>query len=317
MVSEKKTPLIAIGTWSWGTGDIGGDKVFGNDLHEKELEPVFDEAMKEGFNFWDTAYAYGIGSSEKILGTVMKKYKREDIIISTKFTPQLAGNENDPVEAMCNGSFERLGIDYIDLYWIHNPADVEKWTPYIIPLFKKGKIKRIGVSNHNLTEIKRVEEILSKEGIHVTAVQNHYSLLYRSSEYGGIIDYCKENKIEFFSYMVLEQGALGGKYSVDNLMPEKSGRGKKYNPLMPKIDKLIKVMEKIGVKYNASVSQIAMAWAVSKGTIPLIGITKTSQVNDIKNVRNIDLTKSDIEELEKKAESISVDTKGGWEKSMI
>ena len=70
---------------------------------------------------------------------------------------------------------------HIDIYWIHNPADVEKWTPYLIPLVKSGKVKRIGVSNHNLAQIKRAEEILSKEGVHIFAVQNHYSLLYRSS----------------------------------------------------------------------------------------------------------------------------------------
>ena len=72
-----------------------------------------------------------------------------------------------------------------------------------IPLVKSGKVRRVGVSNHNLAQIKRAEEILSGEGVHVSAVQNHYSLLYRSSEKACILDYCKENGIDFWAYMVL------------------------------------------------------------------------------------------------------------------
>lgn len=176
---------------------VGGDQVFGSSLGTEELEPVFDAAMKNGLNLWDSAMVYGMGASEEILGTFTKKYAREDVIISTKFTPQIAGNEADPVAAMCEGSLNRFGTDYIDIYWIHNPENVEKWTPYLIPLVKSGKVKKVGVSNHNLAQIKRAEEILSREGIHISAVQNHYSLLYRSSEDAGILDYCKENGITF------------------------------------------------------------------------------------------------------------------------
>lgn len=317
MENNKKLPAIALGTWSWGVGMIGGDQVFGNSLDMNDLKPVFEAAMKEGLNLWDTAVVYGMGASEDILGGLSKKYPRENVIISTKFTPQIAGNEADPVETMCDSSLKRFGTDYIDIYWIHNPADVEKWTPYLIPLVKSGKVKRVGVSNHNLDQIKRVEEILSKEDVHVSAVQNHYSLLYRSSEYAGILDYCKENNITFFAYMVLEQGALSGKYNTKNQLPAGSQRGKTYNPLMPQIEKLIKVMAEIGKKYDASVSQIAMAWAIAKGTTPIIGVTKPSQVEDAANVIQIKLTAEDMEEIETVAESTGVDTKGSWENHMI
>ena len=91
----------------------------------------------------------------------------------------------------------------MDIYWIHNPMDVEKWTPKLIPLAKSDQVKTIGVSNHNLSEIKRASEILAAEGLKISAVQNHFSLLHRSSQQAGILDYCKENGIAFYAYMVL------------------------------------------------------------------------------------------------------------------
>ncbi len=71
---EKKYPKIAFGTWSWGVGSAGGDEIFGNHLGVKELRPVFDAAMKHGFNLWDSAVVYGMGASESILGTFTKEY---------------------------------------------------------------------------------------------------------------------------------------------------------------------------------------------------------------------------------------------------
>ena len=88
------------------------------------------------------------------------------------------------------------------------------------------------VSNHNIKEIRRANEILGEAGFKVSAVQNHFSLLYRSSEKGGVLDYCREQGIEFWAYMVLEQGALSGKYNKENPLPAESDRGKKYNPVL-------------------------------------------------------------------------------------
>lgn len=313
---EKKYPKIAFGTWSWGVGAAGGDEVFGNHLGEKELRPVFDAAMKRGFALWDSAVVYGMGASETILGGFVKEYPREEVIISTKFTPQIAGSGADPVADMCEGSLKRFGTDYIDLYWIHNPADVERWTPYLIPLVKSGKVKRVGVSNHNLAEIRRAEEILSAEGVHVSAVQNHYSLLYRSSEKGGILDYCKERGIDFFSYMVLEQGALSGKYDTKHPLPANSSRGGTYNPLLPKIEKLTEIMREVGTKYGVGAAQIAVAWAIAKGTLPIIGVTKPEQVEDAARAASVSLTAEDMSRIEEAADAADVDTRGSWEHPM-
>lgn len=240
MNTKMNIPAVALGTWSWGVGAVGGNEIFGNNLNEAQLKPVFEAGLQNGLNLWDTAAVYGMGASETILGDFVKEHPRKDVAISTKFTPQIADAASpDPMGAMLATSLVRFGTDYIDLYWIHNPADVEKWTPGLIPLLKSGRVKHVGVSNHNLEQIKRVESILAAEGFGISAVQNHYSLLYRASEDAGILEYCREKGVAFFAYMVLEQGALSGKYDTQNPLPEGSQRAARYNPLMPKIESLV------------------------------------------------------------------------------
>jgi len=307
---------IALGTWAWGAGAFGGDAVFGSKTDVENLKPVFDAAMKAGLNLWDTATVYGMGESEKILGTFVAGEKRETVEVSTKFTPQLAEVYENSVEKMANASIERMGCDYIDIYWIHNPMDVERWTPGLIPLLQSGKVKRVGVSNHNIKEIQRANEILGEVGFKVSAVQNHFSLLYRSSEKGGVLDYCKENGIEFWAYMVLEQGALSGKYNKENPLPEESDRGKKYNPVLPQLEALTNEMTAIGLKYGASCSQIGIAWAIAKGTLPIIGATKERHVVEAAEAAKIELTAEEITRLEQLADATGIDTRGGWEHSM-
>lgn len=308
---------IVLGTWSWGAGFAGGDQVFGNNLGVEELKPVFDEAMANGLNLWDSAVVYGMGASENVLAAFTKACKREEVLISTKFTPQIAGDTENPVADMLAGSLERFATDYIDIYWIHNPADVERWTPMLADLVKSGKVKRVGVSNHNLAQIKRAEEILSKEGVHISAVQNHFSLLYRSSEKAGILDYCKENGIDFWAYMVLEQGALSGKYDTAHPLPAGSQRGDTYNPLLPQIERLVAVMRTVGNKYGITPAQVALAWAIAKGTTPIIGVTKPAQVQDAVRATQVVLTADEMKMLEDAAESTGVDTRGSWENPMI
>ncbi len=307
---------LVLGAWSWGKGAAGGDQVFGNNYGVKELKPVFEEGLKYGLNTIDTAAVYGMGASEEILGSFIKEIDRKNIVISTKFTPQIADGTKEEMLNMFNGSLERLNTDYIDLYWIHNPMNVERYTKELIPLFKTGKIKRIGLSNHNLKEIKLASEILKTEGIKVSAIQNHYSLLHRSSEKAGILDYCKKNGIEFYSYMVLEQGALSGRYSSSHPFAENSERGKVYNPILDKLDNLIAVLSNIGKNHDLNVSQTAISWAIGKGTIPIIGVTKTYQVKEAYEALNVELNQEEMLKLENEASKIKVNTLRDWEKEM-
>ena len=163
MTENEKMPKIALGAWAWGN-----DGTFVGTLTPEQLRPVFDAAMQAGLNLWDTAYAYGMGTSEKVLGEFLRTVPRENYLISDKFIPQCADPAADnAITAMYEISTRLLGTDFMDIYWIHNPVDAPEWTRKLIPLAKSGKIGRIGLSNHSLAEIKEAAEILEKEGLRI------------------------------------------------------------------------------------------------------------------------------------------------------
>ncbi len=311
-----KAPTVALGTWAWGDSGETGDGYFGSRLTQAGLEEVAEKAHAGGFTLWDTAMVYGMGRSETLLGKILKRYARSGYQLSTKFTPQAAGTGDDPVADMLEQSLTRLGTDYIDLYWIHNPADVARWTPHLIPLLRSGKVKHVGVSNHNLSEIELANRILGEAGFRVEAIQNHYSLLYRSSEQAGILDYCRNQGIPFFAYMVLEQGALTGKYSPENPLPKGSSRAAAYNGMLPQLKALTDMLASIGQKQDAAAPDVAIAWAIAKGTTPIIGVTKSDHVDSLVRAGSISLTGDDIAELEALADAADVNTRGWWEKEM-
>lgn len=308
----KQLPKIALGAWAWGN-----DGTFGSDLSAADLKPVFDAAMNASLNLWDTAFAYGMGASEKVLGEFLKNYPRDSYLISDKFTPQCADpNAANAVIDMFENSAKLLGVDTMDIYWIHNPIGAPQWIRKLIPLAKANKIGRIGLSNHNLAEIKEAAAILEADGLKVAAIQNHYSLLNRSSEASGILDYCKENGITFFSYMVLEQGALSGKYDTKHPFPATSDRGKVYNPMLPQLEKLTAGLKEIADKHGVSVAQVPIVWAIAKGTLPIIGVTKVYQVEDALKAAALNLTDEEIKTMEQLANDMSLNVIRYWEKEM-
>lgn len=309
---ENKLPKIAMGTWAWGDKD----GYFGNTMAEDEFRLVFAKGLEKGLNLWDTATAYSNGESERILGSLVNEFGRERVLISTKFTPQMAQMFQNSVEKMCDASLKRMGVDYFDIYWIHNPIGAPEYVKQLIPLLNSGKVKSVGVSNHNLTQIKEANEILHDAGYKLAAVQNHFSLLNRSSESSGILEYCKQNDIVFFGYMVLEQGALTGKYDSKHPFADGSSRAKVFNPMLPKIDVLIQCLRKIASSHGTSASQIATAYAIEKGVLPIIGVTKTYQVEEAIKTIEIKLTAAEIQKLENEADKTGVTSVQFWENKM-
>lgn len=309
----KTLPKIALGAWAWGN-----DGTFGTNYDAATLKPVFDEAMKKGLNLWDTAYAYGMGTSEKLLAEFIKDLPRDTYLISDKFTPQCADpSSNTPMKDMIEMQLKIMGLDHFDIYWIHNTMDAPKWTEELAKYYEgKENVPMIGVSNHNLAEIKEANEILRAHGLKLSAVQNHYSLINRSSEESGILEYCQENDIQFFAYMVLEQGALAGKYDTKHPMPAGSARAQTYNPVLDQLEILNQELNKLADKYNVAPAQIPVAWAISKGTLPIIGVTKVSHVDDAVKAMNVVLSKEDAAELEQVANSLDLNVVRFWEKEM-
>ena len=305
-------PKIALGAWAWGN-----DGTFGGNLTEDVLRPIFDAGMAHGLNLWDTAYAYGMGTSEKVLAGFLKSLPRDSYLISDKFTPQCASSSPSAMSDMIEMQLKLMDLDRFDIYWIHNTWGAPHWTEEAAKYFEgKTDAPMIGVSNHNLAEIKQADEILRAHGLRLGAVQNHYSLINRSSEESGILDYCRENGIVFFSYMVLEQGALSGKYDTHHPMPEGSDRAEIYNPVLDRLETLNAAMKKMADKYGVGTAQIPVAWAVTKGTLPIIGVTKVSHVEDAAKAAAIRLTEGEVRELEQLADTLAINAVRMWEKEM-
>lgn len=247
----------------------------------------------------------------------MRTAPRGSYLISDKFTLQCADpNAENAATAMFDTSAALLGVDAMDVYWIHNPAGAPEWTRKLILLAKSGRIGRIGLSNHNLEEIRETAAILGAERLKISAIQNHYSLLNRSSETSGILDYCKESGVTFYAYMALEQGALSGKHDAAHPFPADSDRGAVCNPMLPKLEKLNACLKEIADAHGVAAAQIPAAWAIAKGTLPIIGVTRVSQVEDAAKAAALELTADEIAEMEALGEAAHLNVIRGWEKEM-
>lgn len=313
-LNEKTIPSYMIGTWAWGQGINGSKMIFGKTYSQEQLMETFRTAYAAGFTFWDTAEVYGMGNAEKLLGQCIAKNitNKEDILISTKHLPG-KNFKKGAVTTAINRSLQRMGIDTIDLYWLHQPYALQENILEMIPSLKTGKIKQIGLSNCNIAQIKEAQRILEKNGLKLAAVQNHFSLLAMDRQ-NEVLAYCRKENVLFFGYMVLEQGALSGKYGVDNPFPRFSMRSLSFGKRkFRKIQKLLDYEKDLAQKYQIDVSQIPIAWAVSKQVIPIVGLTKPSQAKALSSGTQIKLTSGEIENLEFLSRESGVTCKGSWE----
>ncbi len=243
---------VMIGTWAWGSGYNGSKMIFGKGYDEEALKSTFEMAVELGFLKWDTAAVYGMGSCERLLGKLIKG--RNDIFISTKYFPNKKF-KSGALEKSFAESMERLGVKYADLFWIHKPNNLLDNLNETVPLMKDGRIRSIGISNVSLNDIKTAESFLDEQGLKLSAVQNHFSLLRNDQQ--PIIDYCNKKGITYYAYMVLEQGALAGRYNAEKHFPTFSMRNLAFpKSKFRKIERLLGMMKDIADKHGIDRSQI-------------------------------------------------------------
>ncbi|UCG09773.1 MAG: aldo/keto reductase [Dehalococcoidia bacterium] len=294
---------IGVGTWAWGSRILWG---YGRDYTEADLVSVYEESLKSGVNFFDTAEIYGMGNSEEILGHCFQK-SRADIspVIATKFFPFPWRLGKNALRQALVASLKRLGLNRVELYQIHQPVNINKWLNAIADVYEEGLINAVGVSNYNPEQLKRAFDILENRRIKLASNQVHYSLIHRQNETNGLLSLCQELKVTFLAYSPLAQGVLTGKYTPQN-PPRGILRSRRYRrAVLERWQPLIKVMTKISEE-NAgkTLAQIALNWVLSKGAIPVVGAKNITQIKD--NIAALDwqLSDKDVARLDKAANTM-------------
>jgi len=289
-------PSAVVGTNSWGSAAYG-KMLRGESVGVDTIRACFERAKERGLLIFDLAQDYGLGKAQKMIG----EFGTEDVIISAKFTPT-GSYKSGQVRKSFEKDLQDFNRDYVDIYWLHLPSDIEANLSEIIDLYKEGKIKHIGISNFTLEECVKAKAILDKAGIPLYGVQNHYSLINREWEKNGLVDWCFRNGISFWAWAVLEEGMLTDpkvktKMSLMKLM---------FNRKKRKLHSLYQLMEKVGEAHEITIPQVAMAFCASKGIVPVCGCRKPYQVDQLLDAVSVCLSDSEIKSLENEADKLNV-----------
>lgn len=275
-----------------GTNKVGGHNLFKN-LKDEDGYAVVKEAIDSGITTLDTAYVYGVGRSEEIIGDAIQNYDRSKLVIATKGAQDPDNdlkNNNDPefLKKAVDDSLKRLKTDYIDIFYIHFPDEKTPKNEAVAALNelkKAGKIRAIGVSNFSLDQIKEANQ----EGL-VDIVEDNYSLLHRDAE-KELFPYLRKNNISFVPYFPLASGLLTGKYNAAD--------AKKFSQYTPaQFDKVLAAIDsvrKLAKKYDATVAQVVLAWYMKNPDISIVipGARKPEQVEQNVKALNVDLGNTD------------------------
>lgn len=296
---NKNNISAVIGTNSWG-GKLYGKIIRGNYVPENVIKDAMKEAKDCGLVTYDLARDYGFGKAQKMIG----EFGTKDIIISAKYTP-FKHYKKGCVRKSLMKDLDDFKRDYVDIYWLHLPTDIEKHLLEIIELYKEKKIRYIGVSNFNLEECKKAKNILEKNGIPLLGVQNHYSILCRDWEKNGLLNWCQKNGILFWGWAVLEEGLL-----IDPRNKKKSLMNFLFNRKVKKLTNLYKVMISVARRHDIKVPQVAIAFCASKGVIPMVGCRKPEQVHDLSHAADIRLSDNEIKKLEEAADMTNIKIMG-------
>lgn len=272
-------PELGIGAWSWG------DTLFwsyGKTHNDRDVRAAIEMAIAHGINFFDTAEVYGNGHSERHLGAYIRE-KNAALIIATKFMPFPWRLRYTSVIQALRRSLKRLNIERVDLYQVHQPLPPiapETWMKGMAEAVNAGLTRVVGVSNYNAAWTRRVHRALAERGIPLASNQLKYSLLDRRIEHNGTMQTCRELNITIIAYSPLEMGLLSGKYSPANVPP--GLRNRRYSrEYLAKIQPLIGLLREMGEAHGGKTpAQVAINWAICKGTVPIPGAKNARQVKE-------------------------------------
>lgn len=296
-IGKSKVKALPLG---FGTNAVGGWNLFPN-LNDEIGKKLVKTALDQGINFIDTAFAYGLGHSEELVGEAIKGYDRSKIIIADKAAQDFSSGKkvirNDPqfLREAVDKALQRLQTDYIDIFYIHHPDDhtpKDEAVETLYDLEKTGKIRAVGVSNFSFAQLKE-----ANKNNHVDIVQNEYSLIHPCGQ-DDLLPYAKEYQISLCPFFPLDSGLLTGKYSKPVTFSKDDIRyynSDFQNPRFAQIIKIVDQLKPIAQKYDASIVQIVLAYYLVDPDVSILvpGAKKESEVISNAQAMHIELNDDD------------------------
>lgn len=307
--SGLKVSNICLGTMTFGKVENSPLAVFScpTQADEENAHKLLDRFVQLGGNFLDTANIYCFGQSEKIIGTWLKKQKRDDIVVATKVRfnigpePNSVGLSRRHIIKSCEDSLERLQTDYIDLFQTHiwdDATPIEETLRALDDLVRCGKVRYIGACNLVGWQMQKVVDLAKFMGLspHIS-LQQQYNLLTRHPEFEEF-QVCKNEGLGVLPWSPLKGGVLTGKYSRGEKLDTVGGRiahiakdeskAMQSAPAWSRYENnesywnLISVMREIGEAHGKSVAQVALRWTLQKDVVAsvIIGATSIKQLED-------------------------------------
>lgn len=265
---------IGLGTWT-----IGGHTEANPDNDDEKDINTIKYAITHGISHIDTAENYANGKCEELIGEAIKDFEREKLFIATKVHKNNL-SYSDVIKS-CKASAARLGVDYLDLYYVHKPnpnIPVHETVKALNELLESGLIKNVGLSNAGIETIKQYSQSLIKP---IYAVQNQYSLVCRESQMKGVIEYCKEFNIQFFAWRPIKLS-----------YPEKTSKESNADTYP--------IIGEIAKKYNKTNIQIAAKWLTQQKNVNvLFKSSNPKHIDEIIETENFKLSQDDWDKLDK------------------
>ena len=304
--SDLTVSRICMGCMGFGDAKNGQHSWTIDEEHSRE---IIKEGLDLGVNFFDTAIGYQSGTSEQYVGRAIKDFaKREDVVIATKFLPRtpeeiqqgISGQEH--IERMINTSLKNLGLDYVDLY-IYHMWDYE--TPLydimegLNKIVKEGKARYIGISNCFAYQLAKANALAEKEGFQkFVSIQGHYNLIFREEE-REMAKLCAEDNIAMTPYSALAGGRLSKHPGETSKRLEEDSYAKlKYDDTARQDQVIIDRVAELADKRGVSMTEIALAWLLTKVTAPVVGATKLHHIQGAAKAVDLQLTEEEMRYLE-------------------